>query len=329
MIGAVLAGPRDLHVRELPDPEPGFGEVRVRVARAGLCGSDVHVWKTGEFVTHFPVVPGHEVTGVVETVGEGCEHLASRRVVLDSRVPCRSCVQCLEGRLQHCPQLGFLGEVCNGGFAQLVVVPGDRVWTIPDGLPLEVAVLAEPTAVALHAWSRLRSVAGDVKRVAILGAGPIGVLQTLVIPEAIEVLLVEPNRGRAEVARRIACRQVVAPNALPVGADGFDACFDCAGARGSIATAARMVRAGGTVAAVALHHDPEELDTNAVIAREIAMTGAHVFADEMPETLELLRMQTGRFTPVVNRTVGLEELPALVAAAADGRQEHLKLVVAP
>lgn len=90
-----------------------------------------------------------------------------------------------------------------------------------------------------------------------------------------------------------------------------------------------MVRPGGTVAAVALHHYPEELDTNAVIAREIVMTGAHVFADEMPETLELLRMQTGRFAPVVNRTVGLEELPALVAAAADGRQEHLKLAVAP
>jgi (R,R)-butanediol dehydrogenase / meso-butanediol dehydrogenase / diacetyl reductase len=329
MIGAVLAGPRDLGVRELPDPEPGFGEVRVRVARTGLCGSDVHVWKTGEFVTHFPVVPGHEVTGVVETVGEGCEHLASHRVVLDSRVPCRSCVQCLEGRFQRCPQLGFLGEVCDGGFAQSVVVPGDRVWTIPDGLPFEVAVLAEPTAVALHAWSRLRSVAGDIERVAILGAGPIGVLQALVIPEAIEVLLVEPNRGRAEVARRITGRSVVAPDALPAGADGFDACVDCAGVRGSIATAAGMVRPGGTVAAVALHHYPEELDTNAVIAREIVMTGAHVFADEMPETLELLRMQTGRFAPVVNRTVGLEELPALVAAAADGRQEHLKLAVAP
>ena len=192
-----------------------------------------------------------------------------------------------------------------------------------------MAVLAEPTAVALHAWSRLRSVAGDVERIAILGAGPIGVLQALVIPGAIEVLIVEPNRGRAEVARRITGRQVVAPDAVPAGADGFDACFDCAGARGSIATAAGMVRPGGTVAAVALHHYPEELDTNAVIAREIVMVGAHVFADEMPETLELLRMQTGRFAPVVNRTVGLEELPALVAAAADGRHEHLKLAVAP
>ena len=127
MIGAVLAGPRDLGVRELSDPEPGFCEVRVRVARAGLCGSDVHVWKTGEFVTRFPVVPGHEVAGVVDKVGEGCEYLASRRVVLDSRVPCRSCAQCLGGQLQRCPQFGVLGEVCNGGFAQSVVVPGDRV----------------------------------------------------------------------------------------------------------------------------------------------------------------------------------------------------------
>jgi (R,R)-butanediol dehydrogenase/meso-butanediol dehydrogenase/diacetyl reductase len=329
MLGAVLGGPRDLQVRELPDPDPGFGDVRVRVALAGLCGSDVHVWRTGEFVTRFPVVPGHEVTGVIETVGEGCEHLASRRVVLDSRVPCRNCARCLEGQLQRCPTIGFLGEVCDGGFAQSVVVPGDRVWTISDGLPFEVAVLAEPTAVALHAWSRLRSVAGDVERVAILGAGPIGVLQALVIPEAIEVVIVEPHRGRAAVARGITGRSVVAPDALPAGADGFDACFDCAGARGSIATAASMVRPGGTVAAVALHDYPEELDTNAVIAREIVITGAHVFADEMPETLKLLGSRAGRFAPVVNRTVGLEELPEIVASAADGRQHHLKLVVAP
>lgn len=320
MIGAVLAGPRDLRVRELPDPEPGFGRVRVRVARAGLCGSDVHVWKTGEFVTRFPVVPGHEVTGVVETVGEGCEHLAARRVVLDSRIPCRNCAECLKGRFQRCSQLGFLGEVCNGGFAQSVVVPGEGLWTIPDGLPFEVAVLAEPTAVALHAWVRLGLVAGDVERVAILGAGPIGVLQALVIPESIGILIVEPNPERAEDARRVTGRPVVGPDAWPAGADGFDAYIDCAGASGSIATAAAMVRPGGTVVAVALHHLPEEIDTNAVIAREIVMTSAHVFADEMPATLELLRVQAERFAPVVNRTARLDELPSLVAAAADGRQ---------
>ena len=329
MMGAVLVGPRDLRVRKMPDPEPGRGEVRVRVARTGLCGSDVHVWKTGEFVARFPVVPGHEVTGIVEEAGEGCEPLASRRVVLDSRVPCCSCTQCLDGQFQRCPELGFLGEVRNGGFARSVVVPGDRVWTIPDELPFEVAVLAEPTSVALHAWSRLGRVASNVARVAILGAGPIGVLQALVIPETIEIVIVEPNRERAELARRITGRPVVTPDALPSGADGFDACIDCAGSRGSIATAVGTVRPGGTVVAVALHHFPEELDTNSVIAREIVMIGAHVFADEMPATLERLRVQAGRFAPVVNRTVGLDELPALVAAAADGRQGYLKLAVAP
>lgn len=333
MRAAVLHGPRDLRFSAaVADPVPAGGEVLVRVARAGLCGSDLHVWRTGDFVSSFPVTPGHEVVGTVIAAGAGADAavLVGRRAALDSRVPCGACAWCAAGRFQRCPDIGFLGEVRGGGFAELVAVPAARTWTLPDGLRFEVAVLAEPTAVVLHAWARGRRVMeADARRVAILGAGPVGVLLALVVPDDVEAVLVEPDERRAEAARRITGDDVVPLDASDALSGAFDAVFDCAGAFGSLGRAATLVRPGGAVVAVALHHRSDEVDVNAIVAREVTVTGTHVFHDEMPAALAVLSERPDRFAPVVDRTATLEELPALVAAAAEGRPVHLKLAVAP
>lgn len=342
MRAAFLRGPRDLRFSaDVADPVPAPGEVLVRVARAGLCGSDLHVWRTGDFVTSFPVTPGHEVVGTVISTAEDPDldgpevALVGQRVVLDSRVLCGTCVQCVAGRFQRCPAIGFLGEVRGGGFAELVTVPAARTWTLPARLPFEIAVLAEPTAVVLHAWNRAKRVleANDRARgrsVAILGAGPVGVLLALALPDDVEAVLVEPDERRAEIARRITGSDVIAPGtAADAYAGAVDAVFDCAGAFGSLGRAATLVRPGGTVVAVALHHRPDELDVNAVVAREVTLIGTHVFHDEMPAALARLAARPDRFGLVVDLTVTLEELPALVASAAEGRRNHLKLAVAP
>lgn len=336
MRAAILHGPRDLRFAHIaPKPVPAPGEVLVRVACAGLCGSDLHVWKTGDFISSFPVVPGHEVVGrVIEARpvgrfdGPGSE-LVGERVVLDSRVPCGACEWCARGASNRCPSIGFLGEVRGGGFAEWIAVPADRVWVLPARLPYDIAVLAEPTAVALHAWKRVvRAAEAKPKRVAILGAGPVGVLLALAVPPGVEVVLAEPNAVRAEAAQRITGFEVVDPSAAGGLAGTFDAAFDCAGAVGSLGRAADLVAPGGVVGAVALHHKPDELDVNAFVGREVTVTGAHVFADEMPAALRLLGRKPHLFGQVVDRIVSLEELPAAVAAAAEGGADHLKLVVA-
>jgi len=332
MRAAVLHGPGDLRFdAAAPDPVPGSGEVLVRVARAGLCGSDLHVYRTGDFITAFPVTPGHEVVGTVVAIGSGADaSLVGARVALDSRVPCGACAWCALDAFQRCLAIGFLGEVRGGGFAELVAVPAARVWRLPVGLPFEVAVLAEPAAVVLHAIARAWRVAElPVARVAVLGAGPVGVLLALALPADVEVVLVEPSPARASTARRITGRAVVSPDAEAALASVFDAVFDCAGAFGSLGRAAALAVPGGTVTAVALHHRPDELDVNALVGREVTVTGTHVFADEMPAAIAMLAADVARFAPVVDRVVTLEELPALVAAAALGQATHLKLAVAP
>ena len=332
MRAAVLHGPRDLRFDPAAAaPVPAAGEVLVRVARAGLCGSDLHVYRTGDFITAFPVTPGHEVVGTVAAAGPGADPAwVGARVALDSRVPCGACAWCALGVFQRCAAIGFLGEVRGGGFAELVAVPAERVWRLPDGLPFEVAVLAEPTAVVIHAVARAGRVAErPVRRAAVLGAGPVGVLLALALPADVEVILIEPSAARASAARRITGRPVITPDAEAAIAGVFDAVFDCAGAFGSLGRAAALAVPGGVVTAVALHHQPDELDVNALVGREVTVTGTHVFADEMPAALALLAGDPARFAPVADRVASLEELPALVAAAAAGQAAHLKLVVAP
>jgi len=334
MRACVLHGVRDLRFDPAaPDPAPASGEVLVRVARVGLCGSDLHVWRTGDFISTFPVVPGHEVVGTVVGEGAGVHGYVGRRVALDSRVPCGWCPWCAVARFQRCEAIGFLGEVRGGGFGELIAVPVSRIYAIPDELPFETAVLAEPTAVVLHAWARACRVSetrvGDVLGAVILGAGPVGVLAALAAPEDAEIVLIEPNPVRAATARRLTGREVIDLAALDRLAGGFDAALDCAGAPGSIGRAGGLVRPGGVVTAVALHHAPDELDVNAFIGREVTLTGTHVFDDEMPAALELLARRGEAFAPVVDRVVALAELPALVEAASEGRAEHLKLSVDP
>lgn len=328
----MLHGVRDLRFEASASaPASAPDEVLVRVARAGLCGSDLHVWRTGDFITTFPVVPGHEVVGtVVSSAGDAAADLVGRRVVLDSRVPCGRCRWCHAGHDQRCASIGFLGEVRGGGFGELVAIPADRCWTLPDRLPFDVAVLAEPTAVVLHAWARVKRAAqAEPDRVAVLGGGPVGVLLSLLVPTGVETVIVEPNPARAEQAAAITGHRVVAPEEAGTLAGGFDAVFDCAGAMGMIGRAAELARPGGIVGAVALHHAPEPIDVNSLVAREVTLLGSHVFDDEMPAALEILAERPDVFGRVVDRTASLEELPALVEAAASGGAAHLKLAVDP
>ncbi|MFN8631065.1 MAG: zinc-binding dehydrogenase [Chloroflexota bacterium] len=141
--------------------------------------------------------------------------------------------------------------------------------------------------------------------------------------------MVEANRARAELARLLTGRDVVEADRLDHLANGFELAFDCAGAEGSIGRLASLIRPGGVVTAVALHHAPDALDVNTLVGREVTVTGTHVFDDEMPQAIELLAERGPLFAPVVDRVTSLAELPELMAMAADGRAEHLKLVIDP
>jgi (R,R)-butanediol dehydrogenase / meso-butanediol dehydrogenase / diacetyl reductase len=174
-------GVGDLRVEDVPGAAaPGAGEVRLRIRAAGICGSDLHNFKTGQWVSRLPVTPGHEFAAEVLDVGAGVAGLKpGDLVVADSRAPCGRCDNCRAGRQNLCGTLGYVGEVCDGGFAEQVTLPAAGVLQVARGLPAEVAALSEPLGVALHVIRRLEPAKGEP--VLIAGAGPVGGLVTLLL----------------------------------------------------------------------------------------------------------------------------------------------------
>lgn len=324
-----LEGPRRLRVDAVPRREPRGDEVLVRVAHAGICGSDLHVYETGAYVPRFPVSPGHEVSGWVEATGPEAGDLpAGTPVVLDSRVPCGDCDWCRAGEGQRCRSLGFLGEVRDGGFAETVVVPRAMVYPLPPGLPLRVATLAEPCAVALHGANRALAASPGARTALVVGLGPVGVLAALVLQErGLRVAGVE-----ADAARRAAAGRAIEMPILPAGettGEEYDLVVDAAGFRGSVNACLERARSGGTVLALALHRGGETIAANGVVERELTLLGAHVFRDEMAAAIDLLAAQAGRFAPLVTAEVPLAGVEDAYRRLLAGGSGELKILVTP
>jgi threonine dehydrogenase-like Zn-dependent dehydrogenase len=335
---------RDLSLRvgerELPEPAPG--ELLVQVDWAGVCGSDLHVLRTGDWVTDWPATLGHELTGRV-TASPGGELAAGTRVVVDSRVPCGTCSGCATGA-HLCEHLAWFGEACPGGFASHVLVPAARVAACPTDLEAAIAVLAEPLAVAMHAVNRAEAGFGGMpERVTILGYGPIGALVHLEItrrwPQA-AVTVVEPVTGRRQLAAAFGAElagpgrppddsggsadtelvsagtAAEAPPQLVVDADaeaGAGASpqlvVDAAGYPGSLRDAIAVCARGGTVLVVALGHQPETLLPAELAERELTLAGSNGFAGELSQAVAALAADPDRYRPLVTEAIALEEAP--------------------
>jgi len=179
MKALLLTSPGELTYTDIDAPTPGPGEVRVRIAACGICGSDVHGFtgSTGRRIP--PLVMGHEAAGTVDAVGAGVDDLAiGTRVALDSTVFCGQCSHCLAGRENLCTERQVLGVSCGpyrryGCFAEQVVVPRRVAYSIPDSLDFIAASLLEPLTIALHAV-HLAGVGPETRSAVVVGAGPIG-----------------------------------------------------------------------------------------------------------------------------------------------------------
>jgi threonine dehydrogenase-like Zn-dependent dehydrogenase len=217
---------------------------------AGVCARDLHVLRTGDRVAHWPATLGHEVVGTVENCPGG-ELPAGRRVVIDPRVPCENCPGCT-AKPVRCERLARVGEARPGGFAGHLLMAAERVVACPDSLEAEVAVLAEPLAVAMHALGR---VLRPPERAAILGYGPVGALVHLEIsrqwPET-ETAVVEPVASRRELARALGAG-VTSREELEARNAGRRPrlVVDAAGYPGALADALALCEDGGTVLALA------------------------------------------------------------------------------
>ena len=261
MIGLVKVahGNYELELREVALREPGEGEVVVRVRYAGICGTDIHIARD-EFPSWPPVVMGHEFTGTVERVGPGVDAaLVGRRIVCEPHASaCHVCHLCRRGYPELCASKRSPGWGVNGAFASHVVVPAWLLHALPDAVPDEAAVLAEPMAVVMTALRRASLAAGDF--VLVVGPGPVGALAALACRAAgaAEVIVA----GRASSAARLGLLSDMGFTTLTEGVPeaardrtsgrGADLVVECSGSADGIAIAIDAARRRGRIASIGL-----------------------------------------------------------------------------
>ena len=306
-------GRLDVRLDEVPEPTPGPGEVLIRVAYNGLCGSDVHEYFNGPAAItvqphpltgcSLPCVLGHEFSGRVVAFGAGVTDLVGDMLVaIEPIQTCGRCPRCTNGARHLCRKIAFHGyNRDGGGLADLTVVPRTMVHVLPNDLTALQGALVEPLAVARRAVRRAGARSGDL--VVVHGAGPIGLGALLALRHNdVEAVVVDPSAARRAAALSLGAREVIDPGTDDAAAlirditDGLGAhaAIDAAGVPSSILSAVSSTRPDGTVVVVAHHHQPLPLRSGHLIFNEVVVTGSLIYdADDIAWVIDA--MQRGSY----------------------------------
>jgi threonine dehydrogenase-like Zn-dependent dehydrogenase len=315
-----LTGPKRLDLVELPDPEPEPGEIVLRVAASGICGSDLSCYKTGVFSGS---VLGHEFSGVVER-SDADGFLPGTPVLVDPKMPCGECADCRGGSSYRCTQALTRGPggMRDGGFAELVAVPASCLHPLPDGLRVEDGCLTEPLAVAIHGIERAGGVTPG-QDVVVIGLGPIGLLAVAALRAkgAGTVTGVDPVAVRRHLAERLGAAATA--ERLSDAPNDASLVLECSGRADILQDAINLAAAGGRVGLLGVPIDNSSVTAMVWVVREVTVSGAIASSpDDFRASAELLVKEPG-IAQIITRRVGLDGTAAafeqLVQAPADGK----------
>lgn len=304
MRAAGLFGLHDVRIVDVPHAgPPGPGEVLVRVAAVGICGSDHHYYNEGAIgsaIVDEGMIIGHEFSGWVAALGPGVTGLeVGQLVAVEPAIPCGTCEHCLQGHPNICPEVLFCGSPNHvGAMAEAIVMPAENCFALPDDLtPVEGAML-EPLGVAIHTVDLAHLSVGET--VAVLGAGPIGLLTAAVarVNGAGTIYMTEPVAERRAFALDYAADGVFDPGAEDVvaatldatGGRGVDVAFEAAGADETPDQAVRIARPGGKVVVVGIPDDDRMWMTASVVRRKgLTIKVVRRMKHTYPRAIELVR----------------------------------------
>ena len=341
MKSIVVHAQRDIRIEERRKPEPGAGEVLVRIERGGICGSDLHYYQHGGFGPiriREPMILGHEVSGSIDTIGPGVSGLkAGDRVAVSPSRPCYRCDYCLEGRHNHCIHMRFYGSAMpfphiQGAFSEYIVAD-QRQCALATGLSAEEAAVAEPLAVVLHAVNRAGGLVG--KRVLVTGCGPIGQLCVLVAraAAAAEIVATDVAPFTLELAKNIGADHIYnvanAPSALRQYDDDkghFDVHLECSGVAAALTDAVPALRPGAIIMQLGLGGDMR-LPMQAITAKEIEIRGSFRFHAEFFTAVDLMRSKRLDVTPLITHKIPLDHAVEAFDLAGD-RNQAIKVQIA-
>jgi L-iditol 2-dehydrogenase len=332
MRALVLTEYGKLQLADAEKPAIRDDQVLVRVAACGICGSDIHGYDGTSGRRIPPIIMGHEAAGTIVETGSAVDRAqVGDRVTFDSTVYCGTCDECRRGRVNLCPNRRVLGVSCsdyrqNGAFAEFVAVPQHILYALPAGVTFEQAVMIEPLAIALHAVARLNVTKGE--RAVVVGSGMIGllVIQALRVAGCNEVLAVDLDDSRLEIARQLGADDTLNPKNLPLppgegrgegavvnailkrtNASGVDIAVEVVGNAPALATAIASVRRGGRVGLIGNLAPKVPFPLQSVVTRELTLVASCASAGEYPRAIELLASGEVNVEPLISAVAPLTE----------------------
>ena len=290
---AVLSEPGRIEMEERPVPAPGPGDVLVKVATVGICGSDTHYFRhgrVGSFVVDGPLVLGHEAAGTIVAVGESVDPARiGQRVSIEPQRPDPDSTETRRGHYNLCPHMEFFATPpIDGAFCDYVTIGAGFAHPVPDTVSDEAAALCEPLSVGIAAVRKAAFGAGA--RVLIAGAGPIGIViaQLARAYGATEIIVSDPDAPRRERALSFGATSAIDPTTRDLGDLEVDAFIDASGAPSAVNAGIRAVRPAGTVVLVGSGAEEMMLPTQVIQNRELTLTGVFRYADTWPTAIALV-----------------------------------------
>ncbi len=337
MLQQVMTAPGEISFREVESPEPGAGEVLVRIRRIGVCGSDIHVWHGKHPFTSYPVTQGHEVSGEIAALGAGVEGFAvGDKVTIEPQVVCGTCHPCRHGKYNLCEELKVMGFQTTGAASEYFAVDAKKVTKLGARMDFDEGAMIEPLAVAVHAARRFADLKGA--KVAVLGAGPIGILVAQAVKGmgADAVLVTDVSEGRLAKAEECGAdftadtskENFADAMARAFGPDKADVIYDCAGNDVTMDQAIRYARKGSTIILVAVFAKPATVDLAVLNDHELDLNTTMMYRHEDYMTaIELVDAGKVRLSPLVSKHFAFRDYAEAYRYIDSNRVSTMKVIV--
>lgn len=321
--------PNHLEVVEIPIPEPGETEVLIQVKASGICGTDIHIFR-GEYIGDYPVIPGHEFSGVIKKAGGFVTRFKpGDRVAVEPNIACDNCFHCLNNRHNFCENWSAVGVTRPGGMEQFVIAPEKAVFDIGD-LPFEVGAFVEPLSCILHGVERLDP--DLASSILIIGAGPIGILlmQVLYHYGAAEITVVDKNPTRVDFAAAMGAASVE-KNLDDLERDDFDIVVDATGAIPVMSRCIDFVRYGGKVLLFGVPPVGEKITFEAfpIFRKGLTILSSFTSVRNSYQALDFLKHKQISVDGLISHKLPLEEFQHGIELLECGEGDVKKVMLMP
>lgn len=340
MKAMVLNAPEKLEIKEMNIRGPERDEVMIRVMACGICGTDLHIYHghEGAAKNPFPIILGHEFSGVIEQIGPEVRHLkVGDRVAVDPNCTCGQCYYCLSGKPHFCENMTCYGTVSNGGFAEKCMVREKAAYKLPENVNFEEGAMMEPLSCCLHGIDLCEIKPGDT--VAVIGCGPIGqiMLQLARIAGAAVVIALEPVESKRELSLRLGADIALNPIEINVkdvlaekGIRHIDKVIECVGSKHTMQDAIGLVGNTGTVMLFGLTSPNEELVIRPfedLFKKEIKVMASFINPVTSQRVINLLSSKRLNMEALITDHLTLQNAPQ--AFTDDSYRRHGKIMILP